>query len=202
MRRVFESRCQPQYWMAAALAAVLLLAGPTTLAPTIGESPVWAAPGDPGIQGLRSKSRSIDVRRRALRQMKRQKLNAARQMTSQIVTNQMKLDRARRDLYFQQDRFVKTRSLIGDLSSNIDQSMGRTARLSTDAGQRLRAIYTGSRVNMMEMILDSRNLSTLMDRLYYKNVWFSTIKSAEFLETTNRSPASAASAARQSAQLY
>lgn len=131
-------------------------------------APAPATPGDPGIQGLRNKSRSIDVRRRALRQKKQQKLNAARQMTTQIVTNQMKLDRARRDLYFQQNRYDMTRSQIDSLSSSIDQSMGRTTRLGVDAGKRLRAIYTGSRINMLEVILDSRDLATFLDRLYYK----------------------------------
>jgi murein DD-endopeptidase MepM/ murein hydrolase activator NlpD len=54
------------------------------------------------------------------------------------------------------------------LKYSLDKTIGETTRLSNDAGERLRSLYMGDRLSLLQMILDANDLSTLLDRLYYK----------------------------------
>jgi murein DD-endopeptidase MepM/ murein hydrolase activator NlpD len=40
--------------------------------------------------------------------------------------------------------------------------------MTTNTSERLKSLYMGERISLLQMILDSRDLSTLLDRLYFK----------------------------------
>ena len=54
------------------------------------------------------------------------------------------------------------------LDQKLDQTQGEAFRLSEDAALRMRNLYMGERTSMLQMILEAKDISTLLDRMYYK----------------------------------
>ncbi len=133
-----------------------------------GNPPVAAEKKEQELQKLESKSESLEAKRRAIQQKKNEKLREANKMTSQIVHNQRKLNQAQSELYYAQNRLTQTRRTLTGLTEEIDRTIGETSRLNEDASKRLRQLYMGGRVNMLQMILEAEDIATFLDRIYYK----------------------------------
>src|SRR5690606_17872668 len=71
-------------------------------------------------------------------------------------------------LQFHEQRLGQTRDKLVFLDNKLDTTMGDAVRLGQDAGKRLRSLYMGERLSMIQMILEANDLSTLLDRVYYK----------------------------------
>lgn len=119
-------------------------------------------------QDLESQRRDLEARRQALRHKKVEKLRQAQTVTRNIVKNQQRLEGARRSLNYKQWQLDATRQNMAILASRLDQTIGETTRLTQDAAIRLRSLYMGEQVSLLQMVLDSRDLAALLDRLYYK----------------------------------
>ena len=147
------------------LAVVLLLGVCLPVLPVL-----WGVPTADAadIKTLRSKSQSLQAKRRAMRSKRNQKLRQAGHMTSKIVKNQQRLHAVRRDLLAHQGSLVRTRTELLTLTQELQQTRRETQKLQRDAAKRLRSIYMGSRLNILQIMLESGNLSTFLDRLYYK----------------------------------
>jgi murein DD-endopeptidase MepM/ murein hydrolase activator NlpD len=126
-----------------------------------------AAPKDQ-VQSLRSQTKSIEARARSIREKKQEALRRAGTVSRNIVHNQMKLEVTKRSLVGQQSRLIQTKSRFEFLVGKLDQTVGETARMTQDTSRRLRQLYMGERVSMLQMILDAGDISALLDRLYYK----------------------------------
>lgn len=120
------------------------------------------------IRELQSKTQTIKARAAEMRRKKFEKMRAAQQMNQSIVANQQKLEVERRSLQFHQQRLGETRDKLVFLDNRLDATLGDAMRLGQDAGKRLRNLYMGERLSMLQMILEANDLSTLLDRIYYK----------------------------------
>lgn len=120
------------------------------------------------IRELQTRSRSLKSKAEALRRKRYEKMRAARAKSQDIAVNQQKLERERRSLQFHEQRLDQTRDKLVFLDNRLDATMGDAVRLGQDAGKRLRSLYMGERLSMIQMILEANDLSTLLDRLYYK----------------------------------
>jgi murein DD-endopeptidase MepM/ murein hydrolase activator NlpD len=78
------------------------------------------------------------------------------------------LETERRSLHFHEQRLGQTKDKLVYLDTRLDTTMGDAIRLGQDAGKRLRGLYMGERLSMLQMILEANDLSTLLDRIYYK----------------------------------
>lgn len=103
-----------------------------------------------------------------MRRKKYEKMRAAQHMSQNIVFNQQRLESEKRSLQFHQQRLGETKTELVYLDNRLDSTMGDAMRLSGDAGKRLRNLYMGERLSMLQMILEANDLSTLLDRIYYK----------------------------------
>jgi murein DD-endopeptidase MepM/ murein hydrolase activator NlpD len=114
--------------------------------------------------------RTQDIRQRAaeMRRKKYEKMKAAQQMNQNIVVNQQRLELEQRSLQLHQQRLGETRGKLDYLDNRLDTTMGDAMRLGGDAGKRLRSLYEGERLSLLQMILEANDLSTLLDRIYYK----------------------------------
>lgn len=120
------------------------------------------------IRELQSKTQSIRHQAAEMRRKKYEKMRAAQQMNQSIVANQQKLEVERRSLQFHQQRLGETRDKLVFLDNRLDATLGEAVRLGQDAGKRLRNLYMGERLSMLQMVLEANDLSTLLDRIYYK----------------------------------
>lgn len=129
----------------------------------------WAEhPNVDHIRRLKQQSQSLEARSAMLRQKKMEKLRAAHYLNNHIAQNQIKLEETERSLHGQQVRLVQTKSRLIYLADKMDRTLGEATRMAVNAGERLRGLYTGERVSFLQMILDSNDIATLLDRLYYK----------------------------------
>jgi murein DD-endopeptidase MepM/ murein hydrolase activator NlpD len=128
---------------------------------------VWAD-NHQRIRELQWQTASIRKRAAEMRQKKYEKMQAARKMNRSIAVNQQRLEVERRSLNLHEQRLGETHNKIGYLDNRMDRTMGDAMRLGRDASKRLRNLYMGERLSLLSMILESNDLATLLDRIYYK----------------------------------
>jgi murein DD-endopeptidase MepM/ murein hydrolase activator NlpD len=120
------------------------------------------------LQELQGKTRSVKAKAAEMRRKKYEKMRAAQRVSMNIAANQQRLEREKRSLKFHEQRLGQTKDRLVYLDDRLDRTMGDAMRLGQDAGQRLRSLYMGERLSMLQMILEANDLSTLLDRIYYK----------------------------------
>lgn len=158
MRRCFPARKLLKGLLSCGL--IMLLVGSVI--------PGGQAQNKPNINELQHKSRSYKAKAAELRRKKQEKMRAAAQVNQKIVVNQIRLEQEQRALRLHEQRLSYTRDKLVFLDHRLDQTMGDAMRLGQDAGQRLRQLYMGERLSMMQMVLEANDISTLLDRIYYK----------------------------------
>lgn len=146
------------------VSACLMLLSVNTLLPV----PISNASNVDNLRKLREAHQSIEAQTDMIRRKKNEKLRAAKYLNQNIFNNQIRLERTRRSLVGEQSRLVMTKSRLVYLTEKLDKTLGETTRLSENAGDRLKSLYMGERVSLLQMILDAGDMSTLLDRLYYK----------------------------------
>lgn len=119
-------------------------------------------------QSLNQQLRSIEAQRRNYHIKHLQRIRQVQNITYIITDNQKRLEGAKVSLVQNQARLTETRYQLEILKNTLDRTVGETERLSQDAGNRLRSLYMGERLSLLQMILDAQDLSTLLDRLFYK----------------------------------
>ena len=120
------------------------------------------------IRELQWQTWSIGKRAAEMRRKKYEKMQAARKVNRNIAVNQQRLEIERRSLNLHEQRLGETRNKITYLDNRMDRAMGDAMRLGRDASRRLRNLYMGERLSLLSMILESNDLATLLDRIYYK----------------------------------
>lgn len=120
------------------------------------------------IKELQNKQQTLKGRQAELRRKRHEKMRQAAKVQQGIVQNQRRLESSRHSLSQHQRRLDETRSRLVWLDGKLDQATGEAVRLSGDAGKRLRSMYMGERLSMLQMVLEANDVATLIDRLYYK----------------------------------
>jgi murein DD-endopeptidase MepM/ murein hydrolase activator NlpD len=120
------------------------------------------------VEELREKRQSLEQQASYIRRKKMEKLRAARYLNIHIYENQKRKEQAERNLIGHESRLVLTQARLNYLAQKLDRTIGEKARLSEDAASRLRSLYMGERVSLLQMILDAKDVSTLLDRMYFK----------------------------------
>lgn len=120
------------------------------------------------IRELQTRTQSIRGKAQDMRRKKYEKMRAAQQMNQSIAVNQQKLEEEKRSLAFHRQQLGQTKDKLIFLDNRLDKTLGEATRLGKDSGKRLRSLYMGERLSMLQMILEANDLSTLLDRIYYK----------------------------------
>jgi murein DD-endopeptidase MepM/ murein hydrolase activator NlpD len=119
---------------------------------------------------LKQKKKSIDAQRQQARRKRVENLQRSKFHEQRLVQTQMELSKTQNQLETQQDVLNQTESSISDLQKELDATLGQAARLSTIIGNRIREWFKGERVTMVQQILDSENVSQMVDRLYFQEL--------------------------------
>jgi len=123
---------------------------------------------DDNTQAQEDRYEELERQRRHYARKKNENLRKAQQMTRSIINNQYRLSVAKQNLRHHQSELQVMRGELETLSSQLDETIGVTARLNQDVAQRIRQIYMGGRVSLLQMIMESTDLATFLDSLYYK----------------------------------
>lgn len=124
--------------------------------------------GSESVQDLRSQQYELERQRRLLRQKKQQTQRQVRAIDLNIGHNQQKLEVAQQQLNYHQGQLQVTQQRMGALETRLEVVAAQARDLAVQTSQRLREIYTGGRLSMLEMVLDAKDIATLLDRLYYR----------------------------------
>lgn len=174
-RGCFRARCKWVAWPLAFWASLMLL----VLSGCwwgLGQAPVqaqffWFTSGEQlqqKKQELKNKKQDLESQRQEISQKKQAKLQQARYHEGLLVQSQRKLENAHAQLQNQEYVLQSTQFQIVSLTGQLDKTVGDTTRLARQAGHHLRRFYMGERLTFLQMILDARDLSTLLDRVYYR----------------------------------
>lgn len=120
------------------------------------------------IRELKDRSLDLQQQARVFQRKKREKQRQAAIYNTSFLKNQQALERKRQSRMYHVQNLNSTKNRIVYLDQKIDRTTGEAGRLSDDAGRRLRSLYMGERLSMLQMILEAKDLSALLDRLYYK----------------------------------
>ncbi|MDX2084980.1 MAG: peptidoglycan DD-metalloendopeptidase family protein [Candidatus Melainabacteria bacterium] len=120
------------------------------------------------LRELQSQKRRLETERARIRRKKQEQLQKVRMMDTTIYRNQQKLSEARMKLEYTSYTLKDTQRGLSLLEREMDRLVGETTRMQRDTASRLRHIYMGERLRLIQMLLDADNLASLLDRIYYK----------------------------------
>lgn len=125
----------------------------------------WANSSYRDLQQEKSK---LDRKRQTYRAQRNASIQKARAVESRLLQKQQELSQARYSLAKQEVALGMTRNRLNDLEKELDKTIGETARLREASRQRIRQLYMGDRLNMLNMLLEVGDLASLLDRFYYQ----------------------------------
>ncbi|MBX2860797.1 MAG: peptidoglycan DD-metalloendopeptidase family protein [Vampirovibrio sp.] len=142
-------------------------------------------------KALQLKKKQLQEKQRALQEIKRKKeysRRKARGITSTIVKNQRSLENTRSLLYRQQNNRRNAQLRLVELEDALMTTSAQTQELAKNASNRVRKLYMDERLTLLQMILDAKDISTLMDRLFYKQKMVSQDKKlmSDYRETASK----------------
>ncbi len=122
----------------------------------------------PSKEALRQKQRQLDMRRKRFKLKRVENLKKAKYHESKLVETQIDLSRTERKLGYFKGVYGQANQTISGLKKELDISVGETARLSTQAGKRMRSLYMGENEGFLQLLIQSESLMDWIDRTYYQ----------------------------------
>jgi murein DD-endopeptidase MepM/ murein hydrolase activator NlpD len=116
---------------------------------------------------LQQQKRQIDSKRSYVRQKKSESYQKARLHSSRLLEKQRELVTAKRNLAQQELALSATRTQLQQLEADLDRTVGEVTLLKATASKRVRRIYMGERLNILQMVLQANDMASLLDRIYY-----------------------------------
>ncbi len=140
------------------------------------------------LHHLEQKKRSKEQQIQQIRKLKHQILIKEKYVTYNIIQNQKRLDSSRSSLGEQQDLFQQNKGKLQQLEGSMDVILREQQKLAAQVGKRLRNIYMGERIGFLNALLDAGNITTMLDRFYYKKRIFAQDKKlyADFIAKTRQ----------------
>jgi len=127
------------------------------------------AQGKPAPQKqLEEKKGEIEQRARAVQQKKLEAQKQEKKYRYKWWQAEKQLEQKQQSLRYHERTRSQTINNMDYLSHKLDQTEGEALRLSQDAASRMRNLYMGERTSLLQMILEAKDIATLLDRIYYK----------------------------------
>jgi murein DD-endopeptidase MepM/ murein hydrolase activator NlpD len=120
------------------------------------------------VSSLKHHRSSLERQAALMRSKRIEKLRAVDTLNNNIDINQERLEAAKDDLSQSQGRYRKNQSYVQYLNKRIDHTLMELQDLAKASGKRLKHIYMGERLSMLQFALNARNANEFLDRLYYE----------------------------------
>jgi murein DD-endopeptidase MepM/ murein hydrolase activator NlpD len=102
---------------------------------------------------------------------------------NKLCKSQSHLEQTKHELVSTQQDLNSTKVKLNSLESSLNQATRNFRSSEKAAAQRIRQIYKGERLGFINLIFASKNINTLMDRIYYQKIL--TEKDSKILDTLN-----------------
>jgi murein DD-endopeptidase MepM/ murein hydrolase activator NlpD len=126
----------------------------------------WGAWGS--MHGLKHQRTRLEQQAAFMRQKRIEKLQVVDKLNSNIAVNQERLEGARQDLKSTQHRYRQNQGHVHYLTQKIEQTLGDMTQLGRASAKRLRSIYMGERLTMLQFALHAKSATEFIDRMYYE----------------------------------
>lgn len=138
------------------------------------------------VKTLEQTRRSKQQELKRIKILKQQIIKKERFVTSNILQNQRRLDSSRVSLENQRQHLERNKKELVSLQQSMQALIKQQQDLARRVGRRLRSIYMGERMSFLHTLLDAGDLSTMLDRYYYKKRIFAQDKKlyAAYIEKT------------------
>jgi murein DD-endopeptidase MepM/ murein hydrolase activator NlpD len=126
----------------------------------------WGAWGN--IHGLKTQQSTLQHQATLMRLKRLEKLKVVDKLNNNIATNQERLESVRQDLVTTQGRYRQNQSHVHFLTQRIEQTLTEMTQLGRACAKRLRSIYMGERLTMLQFALNAKDANEFLDRTYYE----------------------------------
>jgi len=89
---------------------------------------------------------------------------------NKLTNTQKHLEKTNRSIKSWQNELWKSRRNLSQLQSRHNSMERESKRLSKTVDKRIREMYKGERINILHVIFNSKDLTTLFDRLYFQKL--------------------------------
>ena len=87
-----------------------------------------------------------------------------------LTTSQKSLENTKYNIKDCQTKLETSRSNLKSLQHNLNRLSRDQDKVADSAGQRIRELYKGERINILHLIFASNDMSTFLDRVYYQKI--------------------------------
>jgi len=87
---------------------------------------------------------------------------------NKLYDKQIKLEQTETKLANSKEALHNTKQKLNNLQGDLISAKSEYSQTEYQVGQRLKQIYKGERISLLNLILASNNISTLLDRIYYQ----------------------------------
>ncbi len=116
----------------------------------------------------RTRLKEVEQRRRELQLRKEQVLRKELQAVKKLREIKRELNAKNGALKENQSQLVETKHKINETEHKIVRTQSTEVQLSQQAAQRLREVYEGHRLSLLEMFFQVTSLQSLLDLFYYQ----------------------------------
>jgi murein DD-endopeptidase MepM/ murein hydrolase activator NlpD len=127
----------------------------------------WATETLQDVQSLKQKQRILQQQREALRRKKFRALRQARYINDKIVRNQKHLEHAQASVVYSKQEIERIEGRITVLRGDLQALHRERSSLEREAAKRVKSLYMGERLSLIEMLFSVDRLASLIDRLFY-----------------------------------
>jgi murein DD-endopeptidase MepM/ murein hydrolase activator NlpD len=120
------------------------------------------------VSSLKTHRSQLEKQAALMRSKRIEKLRAVDKLNNYIDINQERLFAARQNLNETQGRYRNNQKHVQYLNQRIDNTLTELRGLAQASSKRLKRIYMGERLNMLQFALNARNANEFLDRLYYE----------------------------------
>lgn len=95
---------------------------------------------------------------------------ARKKEVNKLYTNQKKLEDTKKRLQTTTFKYKKAKSKLNNLQSDLNEAKKDYSRAEKASADRIKQIYKGERLNLLHLIINSKDINTFLDRVYYQKL--------------------------------
>ena len=90
--------------------------------------------------------------------------------TNKLYKNQQKLERTSSNLDSSKKSLENAKSRLGKLETNLSVAISEFSRIDYKLRRKIRSIYKNQRRQFFELLLEAKDINTLLDRIYFESL--------------------------------
>jgi murein DD-endopeptidase MepM/ murein hydrolase activator NlpD len=119
------------------------------------------------VERLKHKQEVLASKKQSIHWKRKELYKKAKYYENRWLQKQQELGKTERQLSFQESVRQRTQLSVGGLGQQLDKTLTETTKLTARAGRRIRSMYMGQQVGLIDLLLNAENFAAFLDRKYY-----------------------------------